>query len=49
MEKRILLVEDDAQFRETFTRALRLALATENPEFHQSLTLRGLKSLPVKF
>jgi pimeloyl-[acyl-carrier protein] synthase len=26
-----------------------LALATDNPEFHQSLTLRGLKSLPVKF
>ena len=26
-----------------------LALATDNPEFHQSLTLRGLKSLPVSF
>jgi cytochrome P450 len=26
-----------------------LALATESPEFRQSLTLRGLKSLPVKF
>jgi CheY-like chemotaxis protein len=29
MEKRILLVEDDADFREVFTRALSLALATE--------------------
>jgi pimeloyl-[acyl-carrier protein] synthase len=26
-----------------------LALATETPEFRESLTLRGLKSLPVKF
>ena len=29
MEKRILLVEDDANFREVFTRALRSALAPE--------------------
>jgi two-component system, OmpR family, KDP operon response regulator KdpE len=29
MEKRILLVEDDAQFREVFTSALKLALAPE--------------------
>ena len=29
MEKRILLVEDDARFREAFTRAMRLALARE--------------------
>jgi CheY-like chemotaxis protein len=29
MEKRILLVEDDADFREVFTRALRQALAPE--------------------
>jgi two-component system, OmpR family, catabolic regulation response regulator CreB len=29
MEKRILLVEDDAEFRRVFTRALRLALAPE--------------------
>lgn len=29
MEKRILLVEDDANFRRVFTRALRLALAPE--------------------
>jgi len=29
MEKRILLIEDDARFREAFTRALRLALAPE--------------------
>jgi two-component system, OmpR family, catabolic regulation response regulator CreB len=29
MEKRILLVEDDAEFRQAFTRALRLALAPE--------------------
>jgi two-component system, OmpR family, catabolic regulation response regulator CreB len=29
MEKRILLVEDDAQFREAFTSALKLALAPE--------------------
>ena len=29
MEKRILLVEDDAQFREAFTGALKLALAPE--------------------
>ena len=29
MEKRILLVEDDAEFRKAFTRALRLALAPE--------------------
>jgi cytochrome P450 len=27
----------------------RLALATESPEFRESLTLRGLKSLPVRF
>jgi cytochrome P450 len=27
----------------------KLALATESPEFRESLTLRGLKSLPVKF
>jgi pimeloyl-[acyl-carrier protein] synthase len=27
----------------------RLALASETPEFRESLTLRGLKSLPVKF
>ena len=27
----------------------RLALATETPEFRESLTLRGLRSLPVKF
>jgi cytochrome P450 len=27
----------------------KLALATESPEFRQSLTLRGLKSLPVRF
>jgi cytochrome P450 len=27
----------------------KLALATETPEFRQSLTLRGLKSLPVTF
>jgi two-component system catabolic regulation response regulator CreB len=32
MEKRILFVEDDAQFRETFTRALKLALAPEQLE-----------------
>ena len=29
MVKRILLVEDDAEFRQVFTRALRLALAPE--------------------
>ena len=29
MEKRILLVEDDAEFRKAFTRAFRLALAPE--------------------
>ena len=27
----------------------KLGLATESPEFRESLTLRGLKSLPVKF
>ena len=27
----------------------KLALATDRPEYHQSLTLRGLKSLPVAF
>jgi DNA-binding NarL/FixJ family response regulator len=32
MEKRILLVEDDDRFRETFTRALTLALAAERLE-----------------
>jgi len=32
MEKRILLVEDDARFREVFTRALALALAAEQLE-----------------
>ena len=30
MEKRILLVEDDASFREIFTRALGMALASEH-------------------
>ena len=30
MEKRILLVEDDASFREVFTRALGMALASEH-------------------
>jgi two-component system catabolic regulation response regulator CreB len=29
MEKRVLLVEDDASFRQAFTRALELALAAE--------------------
>jgi two-component system, OmpR family, catabolic regulation response regulator CreB len=29
MEKRILLVEDNAEFRKAFTRAVRLALAPE--------------------
>ena len=29
MEKRILFVEDDARFRDAFTRAMRLALAPE--------------------
>lgn len=32
MEKRILLVEDDDRFRDTFTRALTLALAAERLE-----------------
>ena len=32
MEKRILLVEDDARYREAFTRALGLALAAEQLE-----------------
>ena len=27
----------------------KLALATDRPEYRQSLTLRGLKSLPVAF
>ncbi len=31
------------------TRLPKLALATEQPEFRQSLTLRGLKSLPISF
>jgi two-component system, OmpR family, KDP operon response regulator KdpE len=30
VEKRILLVEDDASFREVFTRALRMALASQH-------------------
>jgi cytochrome P450 len=35
---------------ETLVRRLpHLALVTENPEYRQSLTLRGLKELPVKF
>jgi DNA-binding NarL/FixJ family response regulator len=32
MEKRLLLVEDDADFREAFARALREALAPEHPD-----------------
>ena len=41
MEKRILLVEDDARFREAFTRALGLALASEqlDVEFVESGSL----------
>jgi cytochrome P450 len=35
---------------DTLVRRLpRLELATESPEYRQSLTLRGLKTLPVKF
>ena len=39
MEKRILLVEDDASFREVFTRALGMALASEH--FDVSLVEAG--------
>ncbi|MGH7304285.1 MAG: cytochrome P450, partial [Candidatus Rokuibacteriota bacterium] len=33
---------------DTLVRLPRLELATESPEYRQSLTLRGLKALPVK-
>jgi hypothetical protein len=43
MHKRILLVEDDADFRGVFTRALREALAPERRDvaFVEAGSLRG--------
>jgi pimeloyl-[acyl-carrier protein] synthase len=42
-------VEGQIAINTLLQRFPRLALATETPEFRESLTLRGLKSLPVKF
>ena len=46
MEKRILLVEDDAQFREVFTSALKLALAPEQLDvgFVEADSLAGARA-----
>ena len=42
-------VEGQIAINTLLQRLPELALATDTPEFRQSLTLRGLKSLPVKF
>jgi cytochrome P450 len=42
-------VEGQIAINTLVQRLPKLALATESPEFRESLTLRGLKSLPVKF
>jgi cytochrome P450 len=42
-------VEGQIAINTLLQRLPKLALATEAPEFRQSLTLRGLKSLPVSF
>ena len=42
-------VEGQIAINTLVQRLPKLALATEAPEFRQSLTLRGLKSLPVRF
>jgi len=48
VEKRILLVEDDASFREVFTRALGMALASEH--FDVSFVEAGtLASKPARW
>jgi CheY-like chemotaxis protein len=46
VEKRILLVEDDASFREVFTRALGMALASEHFDvsFVEAGTLAAARS-----
>ena len=42
-------VEGQIAINTLVQRLPKLALATEHPEFRQSLTLRGLKTLPVAF
>ena len=42
-------VEGQIAINTLVRRLPKLALATESPEFRQSLTLRGLTSLPVAF
>jgi cytochrome P450 len=42
-------VEGQIAINTLVQRLPKLALATESPEFRQSLTLRGLASLPVTF
>ena len=42
-------VEGQIAINTLVQRLPKLALATESPEFRESLTLRGLKTLPVKF
>jgi pimeloyl-[acyl-carrier protein] synthase len=42
-------VEGQIAINTLLRRLPKLALATERPEYRQSLTLRGLKALPVAF
>lgn len=42
-------LEGQIAFRSLLERFPKLELATDNPEFRATLTLRGLKSLPVRF
>jgi pimeloyl-[acyl-carrier protein] synthase len=42
-------VEGQIAINTLVQRLPKLALATDHPEFRQSLTLRGLKTLPVAF
>ena len=49
MDARLARVEGQIAINTLVQRLPKLALATDAPEFRQSLTLRGLKSLPVRF
>ena len=42
-------LEGQIAIRALVTRLPELALATDQPQFRQSLTLRGLQALPVSF
>ena len=49
IDRRLARVEGQIAIDALVRRLPGLELATHQPEYRQSLTLRGLKTLPVKF